>query len=71
MWIVMSGGRFNSPRAFDSNATNLADEAAAEAEAKRRNEIERAAGRSEDDVLWFAHDAPTLEEIQAMLAKRG
>lgn len=70
MWIVMSGGRFGAQRAFETNAVDLADEAAAEAEATRRNEIERAAGRDEDDVLWFAINQPTMEELMAMM-KRG
>jgi hypothetical protein len=60
IWIVMSGGTSRA-RAFDSNAVNLADEAEANAVADRRNEAERAAGRSEDDVLWFATQAPDFK----------
>lgn len=58
-WIVMSGGT-SFTRAFSTNA--LCDsEAEAVAEAKQRNQVERAAGRSKDDVLWFAYNAPCFE----------
>lgn len=61
MWIVMAGVEItakNPSRAtcFDSNATNLPDEATANAEAERRNRIEKEAGHT--NVLWYAMEWP-------------
>lgn len=61
-FYVMSGGT-SRVRAFDRNATDLT-EAEANAEAARRNKIERAAGRNKDAVLWFA--CPQFD-IQAIM----
>ena len=64
-WYVMSGGTSRA-RAFSANAVNLT-EAEAEAEAKRRNAVERAAGRNKDAVLWFAMDGAPLMAMRAKL----
>lgn len=66
MYHVMSGGRFGSARAFSSNAVGIETLAEAERVAAERNAVERKAGRSKDDVLWFATETIDFE---AMLAK--
>lgn len=57
MYMVMAattldGKSSNRARCFELNATNIATKAEAEAEAVRRNKVERAAGHS--NVEWYA-----------------
>ncbi len=66
MFHVMSGGRYGSARAFNSNAVGIETEAEAQRIADERNAVERAAGRSENDVFWFA--CPTFDPME-MLAR--
>ena len=56
----MSGGTWRGPRCFESNAINLANEAEANKIADDRNNYERQAGRTEDEVLWFPTQFPVF-----------
>jgi len=61
-WMVMAATdltkkSLNSQRCFETNATNLASEAEAKAEAARRNKAEKAAGHN--NVEWYP--APQLD----------
>lgn len=71
-WMVMAGVEMltrgcNRKTCFELNATDLPDEATAEAEAKRRNEIEKRAGH--DNVTWFPSEQLDMAALMARMKR--